>query len=138
VVASDPAAAQEQRERHAGSLADNPCVGDYQGQIIPRNTCRQPSFNRLDVRFNREFSTVRGQRLGLEVDLFNVLNGLNSEWGQYVSVSAARRNLINPSRFNQETGQIEYTVPTGFGNRTTLGANLLLQFQAQVGLRYRF
>jgi outer membrane receptor for ferrienterochelin and colicin len=138
LATSDPAVAQEQRERYAGYLADNPCVGDYQGQIIPRNTCRQPSFNRLDVRFNREFSTVRGQHLGLEVDLFNVLNGLNSEWGQYVSVSAARRNLINPSRFNQETGQIEYTVPTGFGNRTTLGANLLLQFQAQVGLRYRF
>ncbi len=138
LATSDPAVAQEQRERYAGYLADNPCVGDYVGQLIPRNTCRQPSFNRLDVRINREFNTVGGQRLGLEVDLFNVLNGLNSDWGRYVSVSAARRNLINPVRFNQETSQIEYTVPTGFGDTTTIGANLLLQFQAQIGLRYRF
>lgn len=138
LATADPVVAAEQRARYAEYLENFSCVGDYVGQIIPRNTCRQPWFNRLDVRLSREVETVPGQRLSVELDLFNVLNGLNSDWGRYVSVSAARRNLINPVRFNQETGQIEYTVPTNFGNETTIGSNLLLQFQAQVGVRYRF
>ncbi len=138
LATSDPVQAQELRDRYAGYLEDFPCIGDYVGQIVPRNTCRQPWFNRLDVRLSRDFETVGAQRLALEVDLFNVMNGLNSDWGRYESVSAARRNLVNPVRFNQETSQIEYTVPSGFGNRTTIGTNLLLQFQAQVGVRYRF
>ncbi len=138
LATTDPVAAQEQRDRYAGYLDAFPCVANHVGSIIPRNTCRQPWFNRLDIRVNREFDTVRGQRFGVELDFFNVLNGLNSDWGRYVSVSAARRNLMNPVRFNRDTDRIEYTIPTGFGDETTIGANLLLQFQAQIGVRYRF
>ena len=36
------------------------------------------------------------------------------------------------------TGNILYTVPTNFGDRTALGSNLLLQFSTQLGLRYSF
>jgi hypothetical protein len=138
LATTDAAEAAEQRALYAGYLEDNPCVGDYEGQIIPRNTCRQPWFNRLDVRLSREFETFNGQNFALEVDLFNVLNGLNSDWGRYVAVSTFRRNLMNPEGFDPTTGEITYSVPTSFGEQTIIGSNLLLQFQAQIGLRYRF
>jgi len=138
LATDDPVLAQEQRDLYAGYLEEWECVGDYVGQIIPRNTCSQPRFNRLDVRLNRSFETFRGQRFDLEVDLFNVLNGLNSDWGRYIAVATFRRNLMNPQRYNPDTNQIEYSIPTTFGNTTLIGQNLLLQFQAQVGVRYRF
>ncbi|TVR65293.1 MAG: hypothetical protein EA422_04535, partial [Gemmatimonadales bacterium] len=138
LATDDPVLAQEQRDLYAGYLEEWECVGNYVGQIIPRNTCTQPTFNRLDLRLNRSFETIRGQRFDLEVDLFNVLNGLNSDWGRYVSVAGPRRNLMVPRNYNQATNQIEYSIPTTFGNETILGSNLLLQFQAQVGVRYRF
>jgi outer membrane receptor for ferrienterochelin and colicin len=126
------------RARYARYLADNECVGDYVGQIIPRNTCRQPWFNRLDVSIRKRFATLSAQSAELSVDLFNVLNGLNSDWGQYEAVTTSRRNLLTPQSYDPTTGEILYSVPTTFGNKVALGSNLLLQFSAQVGLRYYF
>ncbi|TVP75551.1 MAG: hypothetical protein EA352_08030, partial [Gemmatimonadales bacterium] len=138
LATDDPESAAEQREIYAGYLDEWSCVGDHVGGIIPRNTCTQPRFNRLDLRLNRTFETVRGQSLELEVDFFNVLNGLNSDWGRYISVSAARRNLLLPRNYNPDTNEIEYEVSNNFGNTTQIGSNLLLQFQTQIGVRYRF
>lgn len=129
--------AETQRAAYASYLAENSCVGDYVGQIIPRNTCRQPWFNKLDLRLRRPIDTFNQQRIELEIDLFNVLNALNSDWGRYETVSGANRNLVSPEGFNAETGTILYGVPTGFGTPTHF-SGLIMQFQAQVGVRYRF
>lgn len=130
------------REVYAQYLANNACVGDYVGGIIPRNTCRQPWFNRLDLSLRRDFPTVSEQRLELSVDFFNVLNGLNKKWGRYESVQTNNRNLLVAQGYDQTTRQVLYSVPTpgatGFGAKRTTGSNLLLQFSMQVGLRYRF
>jgi hypothetical protein len=34
------------------------------------------------------------------VDLFNVLNGLNSDWGRYMGVFTASTNLLRAERFD--------------------------------------
>lgn len=126
------------RARYADFLANNECIGNYVGQIIPRNTCRQPWFNRLDVSLRKRIETTRGQSLQLYVDMFNVLNGLKSTWGQYHAISAANRDLLLPQQYDPASGNILYTVPTNFGDTRALGANLLLQFSTQLGLRYSF
>ena len=110
----------------------------YVGQIIPRNTCRQPWFNQLDLTIRKIFRTAGDQSAETHVDLFNVMNGLNKKWGRNVSVGAARRNLLTPQQFNTGTGDIEYTVPTTFGDRRQIGTALLMQFSAQIGVRYNF
>jgi hypothetical protein len=138
-----PTAQQETRERYAGYLSAFPCVGDYVGQIIPRNTCRNPWFNRLDMTFGYSLPTVRQQRAELVMDVFNVLNLLNNDWGQYKGVTTTRRNLLDPRSFqadpaNPEQGRILYRVPTTFGERRELGTNLMLQWQLQLALRYHF
>jgi outer membrane receptor for ferrienterochelin and colicin len=126
------------RARYADYLERFDCVGDYVGQIIPRNTCRQPWFNQLDMTVRKYFQTAGDQGLEIQVDLFNVMNGLNKKWGRNVSVSAARRNLLLPQRYNAATGQIEYTVPNGFADRRQIGTALLMQFSAQIGVKYYF
>jgi len=81
---------------------------------------------------------VRGQRVELQIDAFNVLNLLNSEWGRYMGVFSANRNLVVPQSYDQASGQILYTVPSNFGLIEPIGTNLLLQGQLQLGLRYIF
>jgi outer membrane receptor for ferrienterochelin and colicin len=149
---------QAARDEYATLLAENDCIGDYVGRIIPRGTCRTPWVNQLDMRVSKVFDTFSGQRAELQVDLFNVLNGVGrlwcdeSEmrealaagddmpgtcgWGRVTTVSGASRNAFSTSGFTN--GQITYTPFTSFGRESVVGSNLQLQFQAQVGLRYYF
>jgi hypothetical protein len=127
-----------ERARYADYLGEFECIGDYVGQIIPRNTCRQPWFNQLDMTIRKKFATAGTQAAEIQIDLFNVMNGLNRKWGRNVSVSSSRRNLLLPQRYNATTGEIEYTVPTTFGDRRQIGTALLLQFSAQIGVKYYF
>jgi hypothetical protein len=137
-LAATGAAAEEQRERYAGFLADNPCVGDHVGSIVPRNSCRQPWFNRLDMRLSRRIQTVGTQGLELQLDIFNVLNLLNNDWGQYMGVFGARRNLMAPVQYDAANNRILYQVPIGFGEVDTVGTGLLLQWQLQAAVKYFF
>ena len=126
------------RQRYADYLARYDCVGDYVGEIVPRGTCRQPWFNQLDLSVRKRFAVTATQSAELSVDLFNVLNGINSDWGRNRTVSSSRRNLLIPQQFNQETQQIEYTVPADFGELRQVGTGLIQQFSAQLGVRYSF
>ncbi len=135
---TDPTKAAAIRQRYAGYLASYPCVGNYVGQIIPRNTCTLPWFNRLDMQIAKSFPATGGHRLELTVDLFNVLNGLNSNWGQYDGVFGANTDLLTPGSYDPSQKKILYAVPTTFGALGVTGTNLLFQFQAQVGARYTF
>jgi Carboxypeptidase regulatory-like domain/TonB dependent receptor-like, beta-barrel/TonB-dependent Receptor Plug Domain len=135
---TDPAKAQAIRDRYAGYLDGYPCVKKYVGRIIPRNPCILPWFNRMDIQLAKSITTTSSQRAELQVNLFNVLNGLNRKWGRYMGVFGANRDLLTPNSFDAATGKILYSVPTTFGSLGITGANLLLQFQAQVGLKYYF
>lgn len=126
------------RARYSDFLDQHDCVGDYVGQIIPRNTCRQPWFNQLDMTIRKRFATAGDQAAEVHLDLFNVLNGLNKDWGRNVSVTAARRNLLLAQDYDAANAQVRYTVPATFATRTQVGSNLLLQFSAQIGVRYYF
>ena len=135
-LSADEAAAE--RAEYRQILEDNECVGDYVGEIIPRNTCRYPWYNRLDLRLSRSFDTFEEQRAELQIDLFNVLNGLNSDWGTYTGVFSADRNLLLPQGYDEATGESFYEVPSSFGRERVIGDNLQLQFQARIGVKYYF
>ena len=148
-----PAGSEDQRELYRNLLADNDCIGDYEGQIVPRNTCRTPWSNMLDMRLTKEFPTLEGQRAELQVDLFNVLNGVSQIFcsddefaedptggvcglGRFTSVSGSSRNIFRPAGFADDA--VTYTVSDSFGREGVVGSNLLLQFQAQIGFKYYF
>lgn len=141
------------RGAYAAILAANQCVGDYVGQVVERNTCRFPWSNRLDLRVTRRWNTFPGQRAELQADLFNVLNGVGRlfcdsdtddptsgpcGWGRVTGVFGSDRNLLEVAGFDPENQQILYRPGRTFGQEDVLGANLLLQFQAQLGFKYYF
>jgi hypothetical protein len=107
------------------------------------------------MRLSKTFNTVSDQRLELQVDAFNVLNGIGRVlcdeaaddfdptagvcgWGRWTGIFGADTDLMTPAGFDRTTRQIRYNVNDTFGTEDLLGANLLLQFQVQLGLRYYF
>lgn len=62
------------------AIANDPCLVAHAGSTIPRNACRSPWQNRLDLRVSH---TVPIGRLDVRVegDLVNLLNFMNSDWG---------------------------------------------------------
>ena len=62
------------------ALESDKCLSENRGEFLPRNGCRAPWENRLDLRFSHTFR-LAGASMRLEGDLINVLNLLNSQWG---------------------------------------------------------
>ena len=134
-------------------VAKHECLKEQLGQIAKRNSCRGPWFHSLDMRLSKVINTFSGQRVELLADVFNVLNGLNEDWGRYMGVFTASTNLYRAERFDNATGRIVYstnyfpatpataTQPAqrerGFGVEQPTGFDPY-QFQVQLGVRYRF
>jgi hypothetical protein len=159
-VSSTGANADSARARYGRVLAANECLSKYVGEIVPRGTCRTPWTNSLDMRLTKNFSTLRGQHAEVQLDLFNVLNGVGSlfcdkdearasirggtnltgtcGWGRVTTVSGANRNVYTVGSFNGTNNSITYAPATTFGKETVVGSNLNLQFQTQIALKYYF
>lgn len=118
-------------------LAEFDCLADQRGQIARRNSCRNPWFNSVDLRLAKRFSTFGNQSAEIVADLFNVLNGLNSDWGRFVGVFGSEAELLDVEGYNAATRQIIYSVNPNFGEAEPIGFDPF-QFQAQIGIRYRF
>lgn len=113
------------------------------GRIASRNGAFAPWTERIDLRATRDINTVRGQRLTVGLDIFNVANLLNSNWGaEYqLPVGISNQNpvvqrlpLLNVTGFNQTTKQYIYTVNENFGVLQRAGN----PYQIQLSLRYGF
>jgi hypothetical protein len=63
-------------------IEDESCLRKQRGQILARNSCRNPWFGTLSARVTKAFSTFAGQSLELTGDVYNVLNLLDRDWGQ--------------------------------------------------------
>ena len=145
----------EARRNYARILAENDCIGDHVGSIVPRNSCRTPWTNLLDMRITKFFQTFGDDRAEIQLDLFNVVNGLGQlfcsdeefkadptdgtcGWGRITTVSGANTNVYFASSYDEASNQVLYNVSNNFGQEGFLGANLLLQFQVQLGAKYYF
>jgi hypothetical protein len=113
------------------------------GTIAGRNAVLAPWVWRLDVRVSRTVRTFGRQRAELVMDVYNLANLLNSDWGgQYllpggISASNAvqqRLSLLNVVGFDPATRRYRYTVNENVGVLRKQGD----PYQIQLGLRYLF
>lgn len=103
------------------------------GRVAPRNGGYNPWTHRLDVRASRFFNTVRGQRVEIVADIFNLPSLLNRNWGGQRSLGT-RQTLLNVTGFDRQRQQYIYTVNENVGV-TQLSGN---PYQIQLGARYHF
>ena len=58
-----------------------PCLAKQRGHIMKRDSCRSPAQDRLDISIRQSIPQYRGHQLALQLDIFNLLNFLNKDWG---------------------------------------------------------
>ncbi len=118
---------------YRGLLSQYACLADAVGSVISRNTCRDPWWHSLDLKVKKTFETVGDQRFDVVFDMFNVLDGLGMDAGEFVFLN---NELFTVQGYDAESDVI--TVSTGqFGNEIPVGFSPF-QFRAQFGVQYHF
>ncbi|MEK6688769.1 MAG: hypothetical protein AABZ01_09955, partial [Gemmatimonadota bacterium] len=62
-------------------LVGEKCLNNYRGQLLERNSCRNPWRHFVDLRLAKRFSTFGNQGMEITADVFNLLNLINNDWG---------------------------------------------------------
>ncbi|MFQ5709002.1 MAG: carboxypeptidase regulatory-like domain-containing protein [bacterium] len=126
-------------------INSEPSLQSARGKIFPRNSARAPWQDRLDFRIAQTIPSVRGQNLEFTLDVLNVLNLLNSDWGQIKFVRFDAVNLFNFKGYDAN-GKPDLSLrqrdTNGDGKVTRNDvfqfSDLASRWQIQLGVRYTF
>jgi hypothetical protein len=133
-------------------IKSQPCLERQRGRIMGRDSCRSPFQNRLDLSVRQAIPTIGGQRISLQLDVFNFLNLLDSHWGQ-IKLPTLSPVFNNQSALIQSartagplsTSQPVFTFDSRLYDATTLQAKpfaarslLSSNYQVQLTARYAF
>ena len=118
---------------------------DHQGQIAKRNAVRSPWVNLLDLSFRQEIPGLfAGHRGEIKLDVANVLNLLNSDWGRERRIGFPYgRTLANYQGVGAD-GKYIYSLPTDAqgnyvpGQLITYDDKAVSRWSVMATLRYTF
>jgi outer membrane receptor for ferrienterochelin and colicin len=119
------------------------CLREARGRVMDRNECREPWSNRFDFRLAQSFAPFRGQSAQFTVDILNVANLLNRDWGRSEFVSNQTYDLLTldtrtgVNNAPDAQGRRLYRAFTPRESIYTI-SNLDSRYQIQLGLRYGF
>ena len=122
------------------AILDNPeaerSVKDYIrksfGKVAERNGGVNGFYGTFDLRLNKTFKLYKTHAIEASVDIFNLLNLLNKDWG--VNHSLGKQNIYSIKSFDTAQKQYVYNVNYNTGI-SSLSGN---PWQIQIGLRYKF
>jgi hypothetical protein len=130
----------------ANALRNDECLSAYAGRMVPRNACRAPWQNRLDLRVSQRFPAGPVD-VRIDADVVNVLNLLNGSWG-HIREARSSLPLLEADRRVEDspTGLLEarwggavLPIRDAEGNlrpaEPWVNATPDSQWQAQIGLR---
>lgn len=114
------------------------CLREARGSVLDRNTCREPWFNRFDLRIAQTLPTFQGQGAQIVLDILNFGNLLNEDWGLNRFVPNQNEALLTATSGTPgEGGRFTYR-PFGERNDAFVISNLASRYQIQLGVRYEF
>jgi hypothetical protein len=112
------------------------CLRRQRGQLLRRNSCRNPWVSLMNARLSKVIPTSHGQSIELIVDLFNVLNFLDRDWGVRrgadLGFPPAILRLVGYDQANQR-GIYRFDIKD-----TNLRDNEATRWRLQLGTRYTF
>ncbi|MCE7072207.1 carboxypeptidase regulatory-like domain-containing protein [Dyadobacter sp. CY327] len=122
------------------TILDNPdaeqSIKDYikrdMGKMAERNGGINDFYGVFDLRLAKRFKLFGDHGLEASVDIFNVANLLNHDWG--VGKNLGKQNLYSIKSFDRAKEQFVYNIGAGTGV-SSLNGN---PYQIQLGLRYGF
>ncbi|MCQ9638933.1 carboxypeptidase regulatory-like domain-containing protein [Chryseobacterium sp. WG14] len=123
------------------SIIDDPNVGqalkdyvnEYNGKIAERNGGKNGFYGVWDLRVAKKIKFDKVGAFELSVDIFNVANLLNKEWG--VNESYGNTSMYRIKKFDPVTKQFEYTKNLSGNGLAPLSGN---PYQIQIGAKYSF
>lgn len=138
--ADNSAAAQQKRIGDQRAALDrfihrSECLRRQRGLIVARNSCREPASHSTIAGARHTFQVGRHQ-LEAGLDLYNVLNLINSHWGLYRVSDPRLLEHVGQTPSAPETAQPVFRFDADRPQWTTMPTES--SFQLQVGLRYRF
>ena len=135
-------------------ISETPCLNKYRGQTVPRNSCRNPWFYDLDLRFSQEIPGpmkafgLKDDKLRLFVDFDNFLNLVDSGsnvFKRYSGTEGLVRADIQSGtgRYIYTPITAQYTAGTGGNVGTISFRDPVVQsssslWKIQVGVSYDF
>ena len=120
-------------------IANDEYLNSRRGQYAERNGGRMPWEHQFDVRIMQDLGTMfKGSKNALQIslDIINVGNLLNKDWGRTYFVGNNASTLINYN-YNATTGG-NYTFRAPANNTAYQVSEFASRWQAQIGIRYLF
>ena len=124
------------------------------GKYAERNGMRTPWNHELDLKLMHEFKlskTNNKQTLQISMDVFNVLNLLNNDWGHVTFVTNLNNYTVNFLKFVADasgksvgapasgyTPTFNFVKPTGINNQYYTIDPISSRWQGQLGIKYNF
>ncbi len=129
----------EDYQNDGNDANDRAIVG---GQIVGRNSARQPSFFNLDLRLLKKFKFGETMNLAFSAEVFNVTRSTNRGFGvdgisDFCTTNSALANTANPLNITCPTGtspSINAAVPYTAPSTARFGGPR----QLQLGVRFTF
>jgi outer membrane receptor protein involved in Fe transport len=117
------------------------CLKDARGGVIKRGACRNPWQNFLNARLAWKSPNLGsgGEHFELQLDVFNILNLLNDDWGLSKQVAQFENiNLIQSVGFDAANNRpiYNFTAPTTVTQ--TIFSPTQSRWRLQLGARYIF
>ena len=82
VVNGQVITAETQAQLFEQFIEGQSCLNDNRGKILPRNACRSPWQNNMNVTLEQSLPSVMGKTLSVRLDVFNFLNLVDHDWGK--------------------------------------------------------
>jgi hypothetical protein len=131
--------AADQWSRLNAFIEQDSYLKDHRGEIAERFGAVNPWYSNIDLRVLQDIAVGRGNTrhtFQLTLDLLNVANLVNSDWGVRKVASAAATSPLTLTRFNSAGAPVfNFTGPT---DTYVDDPSLFSRWRAQLGARYFF
>ena len=111
-------------------ILNSKCLNAHRGQILPRNACRLPFLNTVDIAIRQRLPTIRNQDVAVTLDIFNFGNFLNKNWGKFRSMPLSGNSNV------PLVTHVGYNTPAGVATTNPVGAIPVVQFTPPTGGEY--
>ncbi|MBL7961574.1 TonB-dependent receptor [bacterium] len=122
-------------------ISDDPALDKARGKIIGRNASRSPWVNRVDFKLAQEIPvTDRYGKFELTMDIFNLMNLLNKDWGESLFVNNQNLSPIafRGVRSSDNKPVFSFLKDPNLVKGRYLRSNVGSRWQMQLGVRYTF
>lgn len=130
----------EQAQAFDDFVSNNGCLSGQRGQIAKRHSCSSPWIQRLDLSVTQEIDITEDQKVELYLDVQNLGNLINSDWGRAEVYPPAYLVPVTNSTTIVD-GVYNYDVNVTDGQLAVPQLSIVKVpsvWKAQVGIRYRF